>query len=60
MPFSYKNQITLGEKTPGYFRTSFVPKRVFDMNPKIKLIIIIREPVERKVSSYTHIFGLRL
>jgi hypothetical protein len=55
MPFAYKNQITM-EKTPGYFRTSFVPKRVFKMNPKIKLILIIREPAKRTVSSYTHIF----
>jgi hypothetical protein len=46
------------EKTRGYFRTSVVPnpKRVFDKNPKIKLIIIIREPTKRTVSTYAHIF----
>ena len=58
MPFAYKNQITM-EKTPGYFKTSVVPKRVFDMNPKIKLILIIRDPTERTVSTYTHIFRNR-
>jgi hypothetical protein len=59
MPFAYKNQITM-EKTPGYFRTSIVPKRVFKMNPKMKLILIIRDPTKRTVSTYTHIFPKRV
>jgi hypothetical protein len=59
MPFTYKYQITM-EKTPGYFRNSFVPKRVFNMNPKMKLILIIREPTKRTVSTYTHIFQNRV
>jgi hypothetical protein len=59
MPFTYKNQITM-EKTPGYFRNSSVPKRVFNMNPKMKLILIIREPTKRTVSTYTHIFQNRV
>ena len=56
MPFSNKEQITI-EKTPGYFRNPELPKRVFEMNSKIKLILIFREPVKRTVSHYTHMLS---
>jgi hypothetical protein len=59
MPFTYKNQMTM-EKTPDYFRKSFVPKRVFNMNRKIKLILIIREPAKRTVSTYYQNYRMRL
>jgi [heparan sulfate]-glucosamine 3-sulfotransferase 5 len=53
MPFSYKHQITV-EKTPTYFRNKDVPIRIYKMNPKMKLILIIRNPVIRAISHYTH------
>ena len=56
MPFSFNDQITI-EKTPGYFRNVDVPKRVFEMNPKIKLILIICEPVRRTISHYAHLLS---
>jgi hypothetical protein len=59
MPFTYKNQMTM-EKTPDYFRKSFVPKRVFNMNLKMKLILIIREPAKRTVSTYYQNYRMRL
>jgi Leucine-rich repeat (LRR) protein len=52
MPFSYQHQITI-EKTPKYFIDSQVPKRVYKMNPKMKLIIVLRNPVTRAISDYT-------
>lgn len=51
MPFSSDNQITI-EKTPAYFRHSNTPKRVYAMNPKIKLVVIVCDPVRRAVSCY--------
>lgn len=51
MPFSTKYQITI-EKTPKYLVDKQVPRRVFHMNPKIKLIVVVRNPVERAISEY--------
>ncbi|XP_068596561.1 heparan sulfate glucosamine 3-O-sulfotransferase 1-like [Brachionichthys hirsutus] len=53
MPFAFPDQLTL-EKTPGYFGKSFVPERIHQMNPDIKLLLVVREPTERMVSGYTH------
>jgi hypothetical protein len=56
MPLSYSDQITI-EKSPSYFRTDSVPKRIFDMNPKMKLILIVCSPIKRTVSIYTHMLA---
>lgn len=54
MPFSFKNQITI-EKTPSYFTTPEVPERVYRMNSTIKLLLILRDPVERTISDYLQV-----
>lgn len=41
----------LGEATPIYMYWNESPKRIFEYNPEIKLIIILRNPVER---AYSH------
>jgi hypothetical protein len=51
MPFSNDHQITI-EKTPKYFVDKNVPRRVKRMNPHIKLIVVLRDPVERTISEY--------
>ena len=51
MPYSFYGQIVI-EKTPQYFTTPEVPKRVFQMNPDIRLILTVRNPVERAISEY--------
>ena len=43
-----------GEATPEYLFNPIVPKRVFDSYPNIKLIALIRDPVERAYSHYQH------
>ena len=53
MPRSYPNQITL-EKSPRYFVDEHVPKRVYEMSPSIKLLVILRDPVKRAISDYAH------
>jgi [heparan sulfate]-glucosamine 3-sulfotransferase 3 len=51
MPLSNDFQITM-EKTPKYLIDNQVPQRVYSMNPEIKLIIVLRNPVTRAISEY--------
>jgi len=51
MPFSNQHQITI-EKTPKYLIDKQAPERVYQMNPKTKLIVVLRNPVVRAVSEY--------
>ena len=51
MPYSFPGQIVL-EKTPSYFIRREVPARVFRMNPNIRLLLVIRNPVHRSISDY--------
>jgi hypothetical protein len=41
-----------GEFTPVYFIDPLVPKRIFQMFPKVKLIVCLRSPVDRAASQY--------
>ncbi|KAG8235172.1 hypothetical protein J437_LFUL015478 [Ladona fulva] len=52
MPPTLEGQVTM-EKTPSYFVTREVPQRVRSMNPKAKLLIVVRDPVTRAISDYT-------
>lgn len=58
MPPTLDGQITM-EKTPSYFVTSEVPKRVKHMNPGMKLIVVVRDPVTRAISDYTQVKSKR-
>lgn len=49
MPFTGPDQVTL-EKSPAYFVGKLVPARVHKMNPRIKLIVVVRNPITRAVS----------
>ena len=53
MPFSNEDQITL-EKTPAYFADDKSPERVYALNPNMKLIVVVCDPVRRAISSYVH------
>lgn len=52
MPLSAANQITI-EKTPSYFVTKNVPERIFKLNPQMKILIVLRDPVTRAISDFT-------
>ncbi|ELT93236.1 hypothetical protein CAPTEDRAFT_199141 [Capitella teleta] len=54
MPYSFADQITI-EKTPAYFSSYEVPKRVAKMNSTIKLLLIVRDPTDRTISDYLQI-----
>jgi [heparan sulfate]-glucosamine 3-sulfotransferase 1 len=40
------------EKTPGYFHTPKAPKRIRNLDPNAKLLLILRDPVKRLISDY--------
>ena len=52
MPCSYSNQITI-IKNAWYFSNSYIPERIKNFNESIKLILLVREPVDRAVSQFT-------
>jgi hypothetical protein len=41
-----------GKVTPHYMAYPHVPKRIFDLMPKVKLIALLRNPVDRAFSHY--------
>ena len=45
-----------GESTPFYLFHPAVPRRVVSVLPKVKIIIVLRNPVERAISHYKHEF----
>lgn len=52
MPPTLEGQITM-EKTPSYWVTRTAPRRVYEMNPSVKLLAVVRDPVTRAISDYT-------
>ena len=53
MPLSKPGQVTT-EKSPKYYEAVDVPKRIHAMNASIKIILIVRNPVDRSVSHWLH------
>jgi len=43
-----------GEATPQYMLNPFVPERIHQLIPRVKLIAILRNPTERAISHYFH------
>ncbi|MFQ5471049.1 MAG: sulfotransferase [Gammaproteobacteria bacterium] len=48
----------VGEATPGYFHTSSTAKRIYEHIPSAKLILSLRNPVDRTYSDYLMRFRL--
>ncbi len=53
MPLSFPHEITI-EKSPRYLTTRQAPKRVFQMSPNMKLLVILRDPTNRAISDFVH------
>ena len=51
MPLSTPSQITV-EKTPSYYRTPGVLERIRSMNASMKVILLVRDPIDRSVSDW--------
>ena len=58
MPRTRPEQVTI-EKTPAYFVESAVPERVRDMDRSTKLLLILRDPIERAISDYVQIHSTK-
>lgn len=59
MPPTLEGQLTI-EKTPSYFITREAPRRVQLMNPSIKLLLVVRDPVTRAISDYTQAISKKI
>ena len=53
---AYKNfkKLTVGEQTATYLSHPLIPKRIHTTIPNAKLIVVLRNPVDRAYSNYTH------
>lgn len=47
-----------GEISPSYFNDTSVPRRVREYNPDIKIIVTLRDPVERAYSNHLHLIRI--
>lgn len=58
--YSLKRAVTMisGEASPYYFFNPLAAKRIFEALPKMKLILLLRNPVDRAYSQYHHEFKI--
>lgn len=59
MPPTIDGQMTI-EKTPSYFITREVPKRIFNMSKNMKILVIVRDPITRAISDYAQLASRRI
>ena len=52
MPCSLPGQIVL-DCSPNYFADKDVPRRIYNFNPNVRLLLSVRNPVDQVVSVYT-------
>ncbi len=52
-PF-YKQSFITGEASPNYIFCPYSPQRMFEALPSVKLIVLLRNPVDRAYSHYHH------
>ena len=53
-----KTRLVTGEATPAYLAHPDVPKRIRDVLPNIKFLVLLRNPVDRALSHYKMSFRL--
>ncbi|HHT9137186.1 MAG TPA: sulfotransferase family protein [Candidatus Wunengus sp. YC60] len=60
LPYKYyvtricKRDFLTGEATPGYIFHPHAPRRIFELLPDVKIIVLLRNPVDRAYSHYYH------
>ncbi|PAV79329.1 hypothetical protein WR25_05194 [Diploscapter pachys] len=58
MPLASPDKIVI-EKSPAYFHNKDVPARIKQLNSKMKIILVVRDPVIRAISDYTQTLSKR-
>lgn len=58
MPATSSDQLVI-EKTPAYFVTPYVPERIHKLLPNLKVILIVRDPVQRVISDFAQLSSKR-
>lgn len=53
-PLKREKEVITGEASPLYLFNPLAPKRIFDLLPEIKMIVLLRNPTERAISQYFH------
>lgn len=53
-PHLPQDRFITGEASPSYFSYPKVDRRIYELFPQVKLIILLRNPVERTISHYYH------
>lgn len=51
---NWNGEKAIGEKTPEYLYDEKVPERIYKVLPNVKLIFVLRNPVDRAYSHYWH------
>jgi hypothetical protein len=51
-PLFYKPKKIYIDSTPQYLSTANVAQKIYDYNPKVKIVILLREPVSRAYSAW--------
>jgi len=49
-----KNNKIAGEASPDYLFHPYAAKRAYEYNPNFKIIVLLREPIDRALSQYHH------
>ncbi len=44
----------VGEVNPAYFRSPEAANRIYQINPQCKIVVTLREPIDRFISHYSH------
>ena len=49
-----KNEKAIGEASPAYILNEMAPKLIKELIPQVKIIAILRQPIDRSYSNFLH------
>src|SRR6476469_7501074 len=58
LPMPPGEQFVTGEASPSYFDSREAPERLYSLFPEAKLIVLLRNPVDRAISQFYRLTGL--
>ena len=47
-----QSETAIGELSPSYFTSEAAPSRIYELNPNVRLIVMLRHPIQRAYSQY--------